>query len=226
MPTPENTPAEPKPAAPVNTPAAPTEPKPAEPKPAGTTATPTGEPKPFLGEPPKPGEPKPAEQKPEVSEEDYAKALKKDETLLGSDPNVSLDSDLLKAVAPVLKAEGVSPETANKLANALAKAQLDAAKEYGKNRMEFFNKANAEARQKYTQNDFEQINAGIDKWFKPGGVMNFVVRNSELGSDPEFLALMHHLGAAARQDTLPSATKPAPSPDYQPGSIEGISKIW
>lgn len=160
-------------------------------------------------------------------EKAYLDAIVKDEAVFGKDDNLAFDQGLIKAVIPVCQKHGISTEAANALANAFAKAQLDGARAAYKERCDRFAKMNGEARAKYTDGDFEQINRGIDKWFKPGGVMNNVIRNSELGADPEFLALMHELGAAEREDDGKGAA--AGGGDGGTGDangINGLSKLW
>lgn len=180
-------------------------------------STPPAEPKPFLGEQKPPAPP---------SEEDYTKALVKDEALLGDDKRITLDADLYKACVPVMQKYGVTPEAANALANALAKAQVDDAKARMQARIDYFEKMKAESLRTYTPADFEAINAGIDRWFKPGGVMNSVIRNSELGADPEFLALMHHLGKAAKEDGGAGAAGGSGGSDVDPNTTQGLSDLW
>ena len=192
----------------------------------------TGGDKPFLGnkppenkngnEPPKDGNepPKPPDEKA------YLDAIKKDEQLFGKDDNLVFDQGLIKAVIPVCQKHGVSTEAANAIANAFAKAQLDGARAAYRERCDRFAKMNGEARAKYGDADFEQINAGIDKWFKPGGIMNNVIRNSELGADPEFLALMHELGKAAKEDKGAGAAAGGGDGTGDPNGISGLSKLW
>ena len=189
----------------------------APPAPTETPAPETADPKPFLGEPPPPAPP---------SEEDYAKALVKDEALLGDDKRITLDADLYKACVPVMQKYGVTPEAANALANALAKAQVDDAKARMQARVDYFEKMKQESLRTYTPADFEAINAGIDRWFKPGGVMNAVIRNSELGADPEFLALMHHLGKAAKEDDGAGAAGGSGGEGVDPNTTQGLSDLW
>jgi hypothetical protein len=209
---------------------------PAEEKPAGTEggappANDEGAEKPFLGEEgAKNGKEGTEEGKQEtpkpVEEAEYVAALVKDEALLGDDKSVQLDSALFKAVVPTLQKYGVSPEAANALANNLAKAQIEQAREASKARIEYFERMKQESMRTYTQKDFEQINKGIDKWFKPDGVMNRVIRNSELGADPEFLALMHHLGEAVKVDGIAGAGAGGGGSAGDANGIEGLSKIW
>lgn len=192
-----------------------------------------GEEKPFLGDT-KSGEEKPGEgkegtegEKPKAAtEEDYLKAVVKDDEVLGKDTKMEIDSALVKALIPKAQELGVTPDQMKALANHLAKAQIEQAKEFSKSRIEYFEKMKAESLQKYTQKDFEQINKGIDKWFKPNGVMNNVIRNSELGADPEFLALMHHLGEAVKEDGLSGAGSGSGSGGGDGNGIDGLSKLW
>jgi len=185
--------------------------------------------KPFLGkQPAKDGNepPKNGEQPTAPDEKAYLDAIVKDETVFGKDDNLVFDQNLIKAVIPACQKYGVSTEAANAIANAFAKAQLDGARAAYKERCDYFAKMNGEARAKYTDDDFEQINRGIDKYFKPGGIMNNVIRNSELGADPEFLALMHELGAAAKEDAGKGAAAAGGSAGGDANGIDGLSKMW
>ena len=167
------------------------------------------------GDPPKP-----------VEESEYMAALVKDEALLGDDKSIQLDGELFKSVVPILQKHGIAPAAANEMANALAKAQIEQAKAAMQSRLDYFEKMKQESLRTYTQRGFEKINAGIDKWFKPGGTMNQVIRNSELGADPEFLALMHHLGEAAMEDDGAGADSGGGADAGDPNSISGLASIW
>jgi hypothetical protein len=181
--------------------------------------------KPFLGN--KPPENKNGNEPPNAPDEKtYLDAVKKDEAVFGKDDNIAFDQNLVKAVIPACQKHGITPEAAKDIANAFAKAQFDAARAAYKERCDYFAKLNGEARAKYTDGDFEQINAGIDKWFKPGGVMNNVIRNSELGADPEFLALMHELGKAAKEDKGAGAAAGGGEGTGDANGISGLSKLW
>lgn len=211
---------------------------PANPAPAAPAATDPAKPaeggdKPFLGNPPadpaKPGDPeKPADpEKPGAPDEKaYLDAIRKDEAIFGKDDRLGFDQRLVKAVIPVCQKFGVSTEAANAMANAFAKAQLDGARAAFKQRADYFQKMNGEARAKYSDADFAQINRGIDAHFRPGGVMNAVVRNSELGSDPEFLALMHRLGAAVKEDAGKGAAAGGDGSAGQAAGFAGIAAAW
>ena len=146
--------------------------------------------------------------------------------MLGDDKRITLDADLYKACVPVMQKYGVSPEAANALANALAKAQIDDAKARMQARIDYFEKMKQESLRTYTPADFETINAGIDRWFKPGGIMNAVIRNSELGADPEFLALMHHLGKSAKEDGAAGAAGGGGGAGIDPDTAQGLSDLW
>lgn len=188
--------------------------------------------KPFLGGGNKPpennngGENKNQQPPNAPDEKTYLDAVKKDEAVFGKDDNIAFDQNLVKAVIPACQKHGITPEAAKDIANAFAKAQFDAARAAYKERCDYFAKLNGEARAKYSDQDFEQINAGIDKWFKPGGVMNNVIRNSELGADPEFLALMHELGKAAKEDKGEGAAAGGGEGTGDANGISGLSKLW
>lgn len=214
---------------------APTNAEPAATEPKTDDKTATADDKPFLGDPkPKADEPA-TDDKPNAADEpkneppsddDYMKAFVKDEKLLGNEKEIKLDSELAKAVLPTAKECGLSPENYAKLANALAAAQIQQAKDAMKNRVEYFQKMKQESLRTYTPRDFEAINAGIDKYFKPGGTMNYVIRNSELGADPEFLALMKTLGEHCREDGATGTTAAGGSKAYDPNDISGLAKQW
>lgn len=214
--------ANPAPAASEPAPAAPDTAKPDE-----------GGDKPFLGDPPadnaKPGDttkPDDTNAPAAPDEKAYLDAIKKDEAVFGKDDNIAFDQGLVKAVIPVCQKFGISTEAANAMANAFAKAQLEGARAAFRERADYFQKMNGKARAKYSDADFAQINRSIDTHFKPGGVMNNVIRNSELGSDPEFLALMHTLGAAVKEDTGKGAAAGAGESGGDPNGSEGMAKIW
>lgn len=208
------------------------------PETGGTQGADATKDKPFLGNPPTDGDgnktpttgdgqPDDTQNAPQPPDEKaYLDAVRKDEGVFGKDDALEFDQRLVKSVIPVCQKHGISPEAANALANAFAKAQLDGAREGLKERAARFQKMNGEARAKYSDQDFEQINRGIDKWFRPGGVMNAVVRNSELGSDPEFLALMHRLGAAEREDAGKGAAAGGDGSAGQEAGFAGIAAAW
>lgn len=196
------------------------------------TAPASTDPKPYLGQTPeKPAEATDAanDDKPGATapdEKSYLDAVKANKDILGKDTELEFDPALVKSVIPVCQKHGISVDAANEMANAFAKAQLDGAKAALQERCDRFQKMNTEARAKYNDRDFEQINRGIDKFFKPGGAMNFTIRNSELGADPEFLALMHYLGAAEKEDSVEGAADGGGSAGGDGSSFAGISTIW
>lgn len=210
------------------TPPASTPPDTTEATPPATPPADGDEPKPYIGEP-KPGEeqtPKPGDEPKEYGEEDYVKGVVKDEALLGNDSRVQLDEGYVKAMVPAFKEVGITPEQASKLANAFAKAQIDDARERLTARREHFESMKQESLRRYNERDWGQINAAIDANFKPGGVMNFVIRNSELGADPEFLALLHRLGASVGTDTPAGAVAGSGSGVGDANSFAGLSSMW
>ena len=209
--------------------------------PAADQAQPTAEAtdKPFLGNPPPKADEKPADDpnaadkpaddpnapKP-PDEKDYLDAIKKDEAIFGKNDDLVFDQKLVKSVVPVLQKHNIPATVANEIANAFAKAQFEGARAEMKARSERFADMNGKARARFSDADFQQINRGIDMRFKPGGVMNGVIRNSELGSDPEFLALMHELGAAERIDTGKGTAEAGGAATGDPSGPDGLSKIW
>ena len=123
-----------------------------------------------------------------------------------------------------------------KLVNALAKYQVEQFKVRQKERFEDNKRMHDAAIQRYSQADFEQINAGIDAAFAKDGVMNFIVRNSEIGNDPEFLELMRWYGQHHPTNTQPAGGGggggllggdvhgAAPGEDQERGGGEGEKK--
>ena len=137
-----------------------------------------------------------------------------------------VDKGAMMAVAPLLKEAGVSVEMAGKLLNTLAKYQVEQFKERQQERYADNKKMHDAAVAKYSRADFEQINAGIDAAFKPDGVMNFVVRNSEIGNDPEFLELMKWYGQHRPTDTQPSTAAATGGSAGQAAGFSGIAGAW
>lgn len=159
----------------------------------------------------------------EVKVEDYAAGAKIDDALAG---DVDVDRGAIAAVAPLLKEAGVSVEMANRLVNALAKYQVESFKSRQAERFADNKRMHDAAVARYSRADFEEINAGIDAAFKPDGVMNYVVRNSEIGNDPEFLALMKWYGSHKPTNLQPSAAAGTGGTTGQPAGFEGIAGAW
>lgn len=159
----------------------------------------------------------------EVNEEDYATKITLDETIA---KDVEVDAGAMKAVAPILKEAGVSVETAGKLVNALARYQVDQFKARNAERYADNKRMHDAAIQKYSKVDFEQINAGIDAAFARDGVMNYVIRNSEIGNDPEFLALMLWYGQHKPTNTQPAGGGGGGGTTGQAAGFNGIAKAW
>jgi len=163
----------------------------------------------------KPTETPPAETPPaidaetsKIADEEYTKALVADaETKkLAADEKIELSPELVKGMMPALKAAGVKPEQAGALANALAREQIKAEKARISQRIENCKKMNAEAMKLYpSEEDWKVIGAGVERFFKPGGAMHYTITHSELGSDPEFLALMKYVGERVRADKAAGA---------------------
>ena len=139
---------------------------------------------------------------------------------------MEVDPGAMKAVAPILKEAGVTVETAGRLVNALAKYQVEQFKERQRQRFADNKAMHDAAVQKYSKVDFDQINAGIDAAFAPGGVMNYVVRNSEIGNDPEFLALMLWYGQHRPTDTQPAGGGGGGGTTGQSAGFAGIAESW
>ncbi len=172
------------------------------------------------------GEAAEKDEKKDVTEADYEKAFVKDEELLGNDEEIVLDKDLAKAVMPTAKELGVSPEAFAKLANALAKAQLDSKNDLTRSRVEYFKEMKQAAMKKYTPKDFERIEAGLKANAKAGGQLDYLLRNSELGADPEMLAILHKLGGMAQEDHATGAASGGGRGGYDPNSISGLASQW
>lgn len=159
----------------------------------------------------------------EINEEDYATKITLDETIA---KDVEVDPGAMKTLAPLLKKANISVETAGELVNALAKYQVEQFKARQAERFADNKRMHDAALQKYSKVDFEQINAGIDAAFKRDGVMNFVIRNSEIGNDPEFLELMLWYGQRKPTDTQPAGSGGGGGTTGQSAGFSGISKAW
>ena len=191
------------------------------PPPDTTTPTPTD-----TTTPPATTTPPPATTTPpttEVNEDDYATKVTIDAEIA---KDVEVDPGAMKAVAPLLKEAGISVETAGKLVNALARYQVEQFKARNAERFADNKRMHDAAIQKYSKADFEQINAGIDAAFARDGVMNYIVRNSEIGNDPEFLELMKWYGAHHPTNTQPTGGGTGGGTTGQPAGFAGIAKSW
>ena len=159
----------------------------------------------------------------EINEDDYATKVTIDSEIA---KDVEVDQGAMKAVAPLLKEAGISIETAGKLVNALARYQVEQFKARNAERYADNKRMHDAALQKYSRADFEQINAGIDAAFARDGVMNYIVRNSEIGNDPEFLELMKWYGAHHPTNTQPSGGGIGGGTTGQPAGFAGIAESW
>ena len=120
---------------------------------------------------------------------------------LAADENIELSPELIKGMLPHLKAAGVKPEQAAQLANSFAREQIKVEKARVEERVENCKKLNAAAMKLYpAEADWKLIGAGVEHFFKKGGVMHYTITHSELGSDPEFLALMKFVGERVQKD--------------------------
>ena len=138
-----------------------------------------------------------------IADEDYTKAMVADaETKkIAADEKIELSPELVKSMLPHLKAAGVKPEQAAQLANSLAREQIKAEKARIEARVENCKKLNKEATKLFpAESDWKAIGAGVAKFFKPGSPMHYTITHSELGSDPEFLALMKYVGERVQKD--------------------------
>ena len=162
-------------------------------------------------------------QTPEINEDDYATKVTIDSEIA---KDVEVDPGAMKAVAPILKEAGITVEVAGKLVNALARYQVEQFKARNAERFADNKRMHDAAIQKYSKADFAQINAGIDAAFARDGVMNYIVRNSEIGNDPEFLELMKWYGAHHPTNTQPSGTGTGGGTTGQPAGFAGIADSW
>ena len=158
------------------------------------------------------------------AEVNYADEVKIDPTVAGG--NIEVDKDAVNVVAPFLKEWNVPLEQANKLVNAFAKFQIDKFRERNQERFNDNKRMHDEALRTYSKQDFIAINSAIDSYFKPDGVMNYVIRHSELGNDPEFLALMKDLGTRLPANAQPAAGAGTAGTTGQAAGYNGIASAW
>ena len=126
---------------------------------------------------------------------------------LAADERIELSPELVTGMLPHLKAAGVKPEQAAQLANSLAREQIKAEKKRVAERVESCKRLNAEAMKLYpAESDWKLIGAGVARFFKPGSPMHYTLTHSELGSDPEFLALMKYVGERVQADGAAGAS--------------------
>ena len=166
----------------------------------------------------------PGQQAPQVKPEDYAAGVKLEDGVAAA--GIDVDRAAMDAVAPVLLKHGVSVEAASELVNALAKYQVEQFKARNAERFADNKRMHDAALAKYSKADFDDINAGIDAWFNPEGVMNYVVRNSEIGNDPEFLELMRWCGRHRPTNGSVGAAAGGQGTVGQSAGFKGISSAW
>ena len=147
-----------------------------------------------------------------VSDEDFLKAIVADEAtkkLAGNDA-VVIAPEVAKKMLPVFREAGLTPENASKLANAYAREQIAQAKAYREQRVASIKEMNDAALKAYpNEADWKTMARARDYFFKPpkdgkGGTMLYTIAHSELGSDPEFLALLKFAGEKLGPDTTPT----------------------
>lgn len=165
-----------------------------------------------------------AQPAPQVKPEDYAAGVKLEDGVAGA--GIDVDRGAMDAVAPVLMKHGVSVEAASELVNALARYQVEQFKARNAERFADNKRMHDAAVAKYSKVDFEYINAGIDSSFAPDGVMNYIVRNSEIGNDPEFLELMLAVGRTRPTNGSVGAAAGGQGTVGQSAGFQGISSAW
>lgn len=157
---------------------------------------------------PNPADPKPADPKPaEFTDDDFTKAMVASDEVkkAAGDDKLELSPELVKGMLPAIRKCGISPEQANELANSLAMQQVAAAKAHAEVRAADIKKMNDEATRIYPdKQSWDAIGAGVKHFFKPGGTMYETIVHSELGCDPEFLALMKWVGERVAKDNTPT----------------------
>lgn len=162
---------------------------------------------PPAGDPPA-GDPPAGDPPKEFTDEDFTKAMTASDEVkkAAGDDTLELSPELVKDMLPMIRKCGISPDQAKELANELAMKQIAAAKAAAQTRADDIKKMNDEAYKIYPdKQSWEAIGAGIERFFKPGGTMHETIVRSELGSDPEFLALMKWVGERCLKDNLASA---------------------
>jgi hypothetical protein len=127
------------------------------------------------------------------------------------------DAEQVKGMAPLLKELGVSKENASKLAVKLAELQTQQVKAYElKMRQEQIariKEQDAKNAQEFSKADYKQIHAGMLRYTKPGGCLRRLLTTTELGTDPEVLRILHHLGSKQMEETNGDAASGSGAPD-------------
>ena len=179
---------------------------------AQKTANPPADPNNPPADPPPTDPPAIDAETKDIADDDYLQAIKADADTLKAVGNdkMELSGDLIKGMLPAFKAAGVKPEQASFLANALAREQIKAERARVEARQTACKQLHAEAMKAFpSEADWKLITAGFNKSFKPGSPMHYTITHSELGSDPEFLAVMKEIGARALKDTAQGAAQGA-----------------
>lgn len=127
------------------------------------------------------------------------------------------DAEQVKGMAPLLKELGVSKENASKLAVKLAELQTQQVKAYElKMRQEQIariKEQDAKNAQEFSKADYKQIHAGMLRYTKPDGCLRRLLTTTELGTDPEVLRILHHLGAQQLEETNGDAASGSGAPE-------------
>jgi hypothetical protein len=127
------------------------------------------------------------------------------------------DAEQVKGMAPLLKELGVSKENASKLAVKLAELQTQQVKAYElKMRQEQIariKEQDAKNAQEFSKADYKQIHAGMLRYTKPDGCLRRLLTTTELGTDPEVLRILHHLGSKQMEETNGDAASGSSAPD-------------
>ena len=149
----------------------------------------------------------------EIKDEDFLKAfVADDETkkLYGRD-DFQFSEEVAKKMLPAFRDAGINPEQASKIANAYAREQIASARDYAAKRTANIKEMNEAAFKLFpNEQDWKLIAAARDHFFKPagkdgkGGTMLYTIARSELGSDPEFLALLKFAGEKIVADHTPA----------------------
>lgn len=164
---------------------------------SGQTATPPGE--------TKPGETTATPK--EVKDEDYLKAMVADEATkkAAGDDKTEISQELAKRMLPALREAGLNPEQSAKLANVFAREQIAAAVKHREEVAATMKEMNDAAFKQYPEKrDWDLIGAARDHFFKQDGTMSYTIAKSFLGSDKEFLALLHFAGEKLAADDTPT----------------------
>lgn len=177
----------------------------------GAPSDPPADPKDPPADPKDPPKDPPADPKDppkEFTDDDFEKGIVTSEAVkkAAGVEGMELSSEIIKGMLPTIRKVGLNPEQANELANELAMQQIAVAKSQAEARAADIKQMNEEAMKIYPdKQSWDAIGDGFKFAFKPGSTMYNTVLGSELGSDPEFLALMKWVGERVAKDRLAGA---------------------